>query len=71
MRYNSRSLVQSDVSLAVTENTLLAIWELSSNEVNNEVVAVSSWGDHCILIYAPKQTVTEFPFHRPFWDQKR
>lgn len=42
MRCHSRSLVQSDVSLAVTENTFLAIWELSSNEVNNEVVAVSS-----------------------------
>lgn len=38
----SRSPVQSHVSLAVTENTLLATWELSSNEANNEVVAFSS-----------------------------
>lgn len=42
MGYHSRSLAQSDVSLVVTENTLLAMWELSSNEANNEVVAFSS-----------------------------
>lgn len=54
MRYHSRSLAPSDVSLIVTENTLLAIWELSSNEAYNEVAAVSSWGDLHILIYAPK-----------------
>lgn len=65
MRYHSRSLVQSDVSLVVTENTMLAIWELSSNEASNELVAVRSRGKLCILIYAPKQPVTPSLFHGP------
>lgn len=41
MRYHSRSLVQIDASLVVTEY-LLAIWQISSGGDSKELVAVKS-----------------------------